>query len=321
MPSPTVDDIRAAATRLRPHVRETYVERSDALGEATNTAVWLKCENLQLTGSFKLRGATNKLLILSPAERGRGIVTASTGSHGRGVAHALTTLGATGTIYLPTSATAAKVAALRRYPAVTVEFYGTETAMTETHARAVAQGQGRPYVSPYNDADVIAGQGTIGIELLAQVPDLDVVFVPVGGGGLISGIALYLKAIKPSVRIVGCWPENSTAMRDAMQAGHAVPCVELPTLSDGTAGGVEEGAITIDLCRRLIDACVLVSEAAIADAIRLVLEHHHMAVEGAAGVAVAAYRKTAAQYAGQTVAIILSGSNIGYSTLKEIVCD
>jgi threonine dehydratase len=314
-------DIRLAATRLHPYIRETYVEHSDALGEATGTTVWLKCENLQLTGSFKLRGATNKVLALTPAERDRGIVTASTGNHGRAVAHALTALGGIGTIFLPTVTPTAKVEALRRYPAVTLEFFGNESSLTETHARAVAHETGRLYVSPYNDPDVIAGQGTVGVEILSQMPNVDAVFVAVGGGGLVAGIALYLKAMKPSVRIIGCWPENSTSLYEAMKTGHVVPGVELPTLSDGTAGGVEEGAITIDLCSRLIDESILVSEAEIADAVRFVLAQHHMAVEGSAGVAVAACRKVADRVAGQTVAIVLCGGNIGYATLKSIVCD
>jgi threonine dehydratase len=216
-----------------------------------------------------------------------------------------------------------KVRALRRYPSVDLEFYGDESGATERHARAVAEREGRPYVSPYNDAAVIAGQGTLGLELLEQCPPLDAVFVAVGGGGLISGIATALagRAGGRKPRIVGCWPANSVSMYESMRAGRVVETEERPTLSDGTAGGVEPGAVTLELCRALIDECVLVSEAEIADAVRFLVAEQRMIVEGAAGVAVATFRRVAPSYAGQTVAIVLCGGNIGYDTLRGIVCE
>jgi threonine dehydratase len=314
------DQILSAALRLQPHIRETLVERSDALADSPSSTVWLKCENLQHTGSFKLRGALNKILTLPPEALARGVVAASTGNHGRGVAHALAGLGARGTIFLPSTAPPAKLDALRRYPSVTLEIRGGESAETEAYAREVAARTGRAYISPYNDLDVVAGQGTIAVELWQQCPNLDTVFVAVGGGGLISGIAAYLKSKNLNLRVVGCWPEHSPALYAAIQAGRVVETPELPTLSDATAGGIEPGAVTLDLARELIDDYVLVSEAEIAEAIRLILAEHHVAIEGAAGVAVAAYRNTAAQYAGRTVAIVLCGGNIAYSTLTSVIC-
>lgn len=314
--------ILAAAERLRPLVRETPVERSDLLAAdagAPGTAVWLKCENLQHTGSFKLRGACNKILTLPPEALARGVVTASTGNHGRGVAHALGVVGARGTIYLPTTVSPGKLEALRRYPSVDLELYHTDSDQTEIHARKVAEESGRVYISPYNDDDVIAGQGTIGVELARQCPPLDAVFIAVGGGGLVSGIASYLKAVHPGVSIVGCWPENAPSLYVALQEGCIVPVAEKPTLSDGTAGGAEPGSITFDLARELIDDCVLVSEAEIADAVRFVLVEHHLVIEGAAGVAVAAWRKAAARWAGRSVAIVLCGGNIAPSKLRAVL--
>jgi threonine dehydratase len=320
-----IDRILAAEHLIRPYVRETLVEQSPVLsspsaGDAAASTVWLKCENLQHTGSFKLRGAMNKVLALPPDVLARGVVTASTGNHGQGVAHALSVVGARGTIYLPTSAPESKVAALRRYPSVTLELHGVESGATEVHARQVAAQRGQVYISPYNDLDVIAGQGTIGIELDRQCPTLDAVFVAVGGGGLISGIAAGLRARRPEVRVIGCWPESSPAMYAALQAGRIIDVPEQPTLSDATAGGLEPDAITFNLARELVRDCVLVSEDEIRDAIRLMLAEHHIAIEGAAAVAVAAYRKTAASYTGQSVAILLCGGNIGYSTLKSVLC-
>ena len=314
-----VDSIRTAADRLRPHVRETPVEQSDLLAAAAGaqgTTVWLKCENLQHTGSFKLRGACNKILTLPPDVLARGVVTASTGNHGRGVAHALGVVGARGTIYLPATTSPGKLDALRRYPSVDLEVHDTDSEQMEIHARQIAKESGRVYISPYNDDDVIAGQGTVAVELARQCPSLDAVFIAVGGGGLVSGMASYFKAVHPGMRIVGCWPENAPALHAALQAGRIVSVAEQPTLSDATAGGVEPGSITFDLARELIDDCVLVSEAEIADAIRFVLAEHHLVIEGAAGVAVAAWRKAAMRYAGQSVAIVLCGGNISISKLR-----
>jgi threonine dehydratase len=301
--------IEAAALRIQPYIRETPVEQSD-------NNVWLKCEQMQRSGSFKLRGALNSILSLSPDAIARGVVTASTGNHGRAVATALAALGARGTVYLPHSAPAVKVRALRRFSNIELVFEGDEGGATELAARSVAEREGRPYISPYNDAAVIAGQGTLGLEFAAQCPSLDAVFVAVGGGGLISGIASAMRC-----QTVGCWPENSVAMYESMRAGAIVAPPERPTLSDATAGSVEPGAITLDLCRSLIDECVLVSEAEIADALRFMVAEHQMIVEGAAGVAVAAYRKTAARYAGRSVGIVLCGGNIGYDTLRTIICE
>ena len=303
------ESIEAAASRIQPYIRETPVEQSD-------NNVWLKCEQMQRSGSFKLRGALNSILSLSPDALARGVVTASTGNHGRAVATALAALGARGTVYLPHSAPAVKVRALRRFSNIELVFEGDEGGATELAARSVAERQGRPYISPYNDSTVIAGQGTLGLEFAAQCPSLDAVFIAVGGGGLISGIASAMRC-----QIVGCWPENSVAMYESMRAGQIVAPPERPTLSDATAGSVEPGAITLDLCRSLIDDCVLVSEAEIADAIRFMIAEHQMIVEGAAGVAVAAYRKTAARYAGRSVGIVLCGGNIGYDTLRTILCE
>jgi threonine dehydratase len=303
------ESIEAAASRIQPYIRETPVEQSD-------NNVWLKCEQMQRSGSFKLRGALNSILSLSPDAIARGVVTASTGNHGRAVATALAALGARGTVYLPHSAPAVKVRALRRFSNIELVFEGEEGGATELAARSVAEREGRPYISPYNDATVIAGQGTLGLEFAAQCPSLDAVFVAVGGGGLISGIASAMRC-----QIVGCWPENSVAMYESMRAGAIVAPPERPTLSDATAGSVEPGAITLDLCRSLIDECVLVSEAEIADAIRFMVSEHQMIIEGAAGVAVAAFRKTASRYAGRSVGIVLCGGNIGFDTLRTIICE
>src|SRR5579872_988065 len=176
----SLNAIEAAASRIRPYIRETPVEEGPALGPR----VWLKCEQVQRSGSFKIRGALNAILSLPPDSLARGVVTASTGNHGRGVATALTAVGGRGTVFLPHSAPAVKVDALRRLPAVDLQFHGDEGGATECYAREFAKREGRPYISPYNDWSVIAGQGTLGLEFSRQCPTLDAVFVAVGGGGL-----------------------------------------------------------------------------------------------------------------------------------------
>jgi threonine dehydratase len=297
--------IRAAESRIRPHLAETPVIPVEGYD-----GVWLKCEHQQPTGSFKIRGALNRILTLQPEELARGIVTASTGNHGRAVAHALDSVGARGTIFLPHVTPRAKIDALSAHASVTVEMYGDESSVTETHARQVAAERGQCYVSPYNDIEVIAGQGTAGAELARQLPDVDVVFVAVGGGGLVSGVAAAVKEARPKARIVGCWPANSPALAHAMAAGRLVDAPELPTLSDATAGGLERDAITLSLARELVDDTVLVSEEEIAAAMRLLYERAGVVVEGAAGVAMAGYQRLANRYRGATAAIILCGGNI-----------
>ncbi|MFN7947654.1 MAG: threonine/serine dehydratase [Blastocatellia bacterium] len=308
--------VRAEA-RIRPYLRETPLDHSLPLsGQAE---VFVKLENLQYTGSFKARGAMNKLLALTPEQQQRGIVTASTGNHGAAVAFGLRTLGLPGLVFVPENASATKVEAIRRYGAE-VCHYSTNPLETELYARRYAEEKNLVYISPYNDPDVIAGQGTIGVELARQLPQVDAVFIAVGGGGLAAGVAGYLKAALPrNITVIGCLPENSPEMAVSVRAGHFVEMVPQPTLSDGTAGGFEPGAITFDLCRTLIDDYVLVSEAGIAAAMRQFMEAHHMLIEGAAGAALAGYARLQDQFRHQNVVIIICGANISLSTLKSIL--
>jgi len=295
------EQVERASARISPHVVRTSLKKS---GE-----VFLKCENLQHTGSFKFRGALNKVLTLDADALARGVVAASTGNHGRAVAHSLREVGALGTIYLPRTTPAGKVEALRAYANVTLEFHGDDGADTEVYARAEAARTGRTFISPYNDVDVIAGQGTIGLELADQCPTLDAVYIAVGGGGLISGVASALKARGKTTRVIGCWPDHAPALYASLQAGrllHSDEYVERPTLSDGTAGGLEPGAITFELAHALIDDCVLVTEAEIADAVRSIQSDTGMSVEGAAGVAFAGYQK--ARQEGETAVVVLCGA-------------
>jgi threonine dehydratase len=311
-------EVTQAAQRIGPYIRETPLIRSLLLGNGESGGVFLKLENLQHTGSFKVRGALNKLLALTPEQRARGIVTASSGNHGAAVAYGLRLLDARGLIIVPEHASPVKVELIRRLGAE-VRHYGDDALLSEEHARDYALQQDLVYISPYNDPQVVAGQGTIGVELARQLDRIDAVFVAVGGGGLIAGIAGCLKAVRPDIKVVGCLPECSPVMAESIRAGRIVELESKPTLSDATAGGIEAGAITFDLCRTLVDEYVLVSEEEIAAAIRTLIEAEHMLVEGAAGVAVAAYHKRRTEFHDKNIVIVLCGANISLQTLKAIL--
>lgn len=312
----------AAAERLiRGKVRETPLERSDALSEAAGCEVSLKLENFQETGSFKLRGALAKLSSMDPSELSAGLVTASTGNHGLACAYAASLLGARVEIVLPEGVPAWRVDRLRATGA-TIHVHGSECTEAEAWARAEAERTGQVYLPPYNDIDVLAGHGTIALELLRQSSGVDALSASVGGGGLISGVAATLKDSGLSPLVLGCLPENSPAMYESVRAGRIVRSDVRPTLSDSTAGNVEEGAMTFDLCRRYVDDWTLVSEREIRNAMELVYREHQMVVEGAAGVALAGFLKAVPGLGlnpGSLAVIIVCGGNVSPSDIADIV--
>jgi threonine dehydratase len=302
---------RAAYERIRPLVRETPVEEF-------REGVFLKLEHLQRTGSFKFRGASNKIGLLTPEQAAAGVITASNGNHGLGVAAAAQARGIAAEVFVSSHVSPAKARRIEALGAH-VRAAGDNPLTAELAARRASEESGKVFISPYNDTDVMAGQGTIAVELYRQVPKLDAVLVAVGGGGLIGGMGSYLKAVSPETRIVGCWPENSPVMYECMRAGRVVDVPELPTLSESTAGGLEPESVTLDVCRRVIDRGVLVTEAEILAAMRLILETEHWVIEGAAAVAVAAYLKEPQRYQGKTVAIVICGRNVSPEVLKRLL--
>lgn len=312
------EEVRQAEARIRSHVRETPLEYSPLFSEVSGAEVYLKLENLQVTGSFKVRGALNRLLTLSGEERRRGCVAASTGNHGAGMAHAMRELGVPGVIFVPEGASPSRVEAIRRLGAE-VEFFGKDPLQAEIHARRHAEGNGQVYVSPYNDAAVIAGQGTIGVEVARQLESIDAVFVALGGGGLLSGVGAFLKSLHPEVRVIGCSPAHSPVMFESIRAGRIVELEFRPTLSDATAGGVEPGAMTFERCRQLMDDHVLVSEDEIRNAMRKFIEAHHMLLEGAAGVALQGLLRQRDRYTGKRAVVVICGANISLDTLRSVL--
>jgi threonine dehydratase len=313
-----VKEALEAEGRIKEYIRETPLEYSPYLSKLGSCSVYLKLESLQVTGSFKYRGAANHILSLSQKEKERGIVTASTGNHGAACACVLGMTGIKGTIYLPETATGAKLEALKSY-GVELKFQGTDCIETETFARQTAAANGQVYIPPYNHPKIIGGQATIAIELQRQLETVDAVFVPIGGGGLVSGIAGYLKARDPSIKTIGCQPTNSAVMYESVRQGRVVDIQSLPTLSDGTAGGIEKDSITFDICRRYVDDYVLISEDEIRDALLLITEKHHMLIEGAAALSVASFIKAEDRLEGKNVVLLLSGNKLSMETLKSIL--
>jgi threonine dehydratase len=309
--------IRAAYDRIRRDIVPTPLELSPALSERTGARVYVKWECDQITGSFKFRGALNKIRSLSPAERARGVVSASTGNHGLAMAHAANLEGVPLKLFLPTTAAEVKK---RRIEAlgVEVETFGSDCGRTEVHARQEALRTGMVFVSPYNDLDIIRGAGTVGLETAAHLPGVDDILVPVGGGGLIAGIAAFLKAAKPGTRTVGVEPETSAFMAASVAAGRLVDINEKPTVADAVAGGIEPGAITFPLYRDLVARTLLVGEAAIAETMTLIFESHGRVVEGAGALAGAGLLSFPDGFRGRTVVFVASGKNIAPDRFRAI---
>lgn len=317
----SIDDIAALAHEARSDiagiVKQTPLVFSGAFSERTGADVYFKLENEQHTGSFKLRGATNCLMKLTPKQRDAGCVAASSGNHGAALAYAMRELDVNGVIFVPEQTSSAKIDAIRSYGG-DVQFYGSDGLDTELHARAFAQEHGMYYVSPYNDLAVIAGQGTCGAEIIEQLPAVDAAFIAVGGGGLMSGVGSVLRCHDKDLQLFGCQPEASPVMARSVEAGQVLDMASDSTLSDGTAGGVESDSMTFDLCRSLVDEFVLVSESQIADAMRIYMGSEPGRIEGAAGVAVAALDICRTRIAGRKVVVIVCGGNISSATLKSI---
>ncbi|MBW3620638.1 MAG: threonine ammonia-lyase [Actinobacteria bacterium] len=308
--------IRRAAERLQPVLQPTPVEGSRALSEVLGGEVVLKCENLQRTGSFKLRGAYNRIALLSDAERAGGVVCASAGNHAQGVALGSALQGVDATVFMPVSAPLPKVAATQAYGA-TVELVGETFDEALAAARSYADERGRVFVHPFDHPDVIAGQGTIALELLAQVPSFATVLVPVGGGGLISGMAVALRAERPDVRIVGVQASGAASFPASLTAGEPTTLAAVDTIADGIAVK-RPGELTLAHVRELVDEVVTVDDDVIARAVVLLLERAKLVVEPSGAAAVAAILAGGVELAAPVVAV-LTGGNIDPLLMQHLV--
>ncbi|MFZ7088381.1 threonine ammonia-lyase [Curtobacterium sp. RRHDQ10] len=319
-PRPTLADIESARDVVAGVVRVTPMETSQFLAEVLGAPVHLKCENLQRTGAYKLRGAYNRLSSLTPDERARGVVAASAGNHAQGVALAARELGVHATIFMPVGVALPKLQATRGYGADTV-LHGHSVEAALAAAKEFAATTGAVFIPPFDHPDIIAGQGTLGLEILEQVPDLDTVVIPIGGGGLISGMAIALKGMAErtgrSIRVVGVQSEHAASYTGSIAAGTPTTITTTPTIADGIAVA-RPGDTNFPIVRDLVDEIVAVSDDDVARALVLLLERAKLVVEAAGAVGVAAIMAGAVTGTGRTV-VMLSGGNIDPLMMERVI--
>lgn len=306
-----------AAKRTAGRLKRTPLRRSRSFSDALDADVYFKLENRQTTGSFKLRGATNRLLTLDDEQRALGCVAASSGNHGAAVACAMQALGVTGIIFVPEQTSPAKIDKIRSYGG-DVRLFGTDGLDTEEHARKYASENDTFYLSPYNDKNVVAGQGTCGVEIVEDLPDVEAAFIAVGGGGLIGGMGAVLKKHNPEIHVYGCQPLASPVMTRSIEAGEIIDMPSEPTLSDGTAGGIEQGSVTFELNQAVVDDWLVIDEEQIAEGMRAFMDSEGDTIEGAAGVAVAGMLAVRDELAGKKVAVVICGGNITDDKLDSV---
>lgn len=320
-PSADLDeyDVVAAASAISEFVLTTPVIRSHVLSDLTGCEIFLKLESMQRTGSFKVRGAFNRMLGLSREDRARGVVTCSSGNHGRAVAYAGQRLGIPATICVPEWVDRVKLQAIRDAGATPV-VHGRSYDDAERHSYELQRAQNLAYVHPFDDPAVIAGQGTVGLELLAQIPDLDTVVVPLSGGGLAAGIGLAMLHAAPAARVVGASAERARVMVESVRAGHPISMAEEETVATALAGGIGmTNQHTLSLVHDLVEELVLVPERSIIDGIALAAQRHHLVVEGGGATGIGAVLSGRVQGLGDRIAIVVSGGNIELDSWIRLV--
>ena len=315
---PRLLDAYLARKRIAPFARRTPLVESARLSKHCNGTVYIKLESQQKTGSFKLRGAANKILSLSVEERQRGVITVSSGNHGRAVAYMARELGITAVICMSSTVPGNKVEAVEELGAELL-IVGDTYDETNEHAIRLQEDRKLTFVHPFDDREIIAGQATIGLEIIEDLPQIDTVIVPLSGGGLLGGVALALKSIKPDVRTIGVSMDRGPAMYESIKAGKITPVVEEPSLADALVGGLgEKNKFTFDLIRDYVDQIELVSEDEIAAGMRFALETEHLVVEGGGAVGLALLLGYRVSCEGQRVAVVASGGNTNLEVLIQV---
>ena len=317
METVTFQMILEAAKHLKGVIKETDFCYSETLSELTEGDVYLKLENLQQSGSFKIRGAYNKMIHLSDEEKNGGVVASSAGNHAQGVAISASKLGIKSTIVMPKSAPFAKIYATRKYGGEVV-LHGEVYDEAYQKAIEIQKATGATFVHPFNDPYVIAGQGTIGVEIMAEQPDLDVILVPIGGGGIAAGVALAAKTINPNVKVIGVQTKNAPSMYESLRCGHVEVMPVNKTIADGIAVG-EPGDLTFSIIKEYVDEIITVSETEISQAVLLLLENCNLVCEGAGAVSVAAIMSKKLDLKDKKVGAILSGGNIDINMIESII--
>jgi threonine ammonia-lyase len=310
-----ISDIYAAAKQLEGIVRKTPLIYSDFFSDISGNATYLKLENLQTTGAFKLRGAYNRISMLTDEEKARGVITASAGNHAQGVAYAAQKLGVRAVICMPATTPILKVEATRALGAAVI-LHGNGFDDAYTHSLELQKKNGYVYIHPFNDRDVIVGQGTIALEVIDALKDVDAILVPIGGGGLASGISFAAKLVNPQIKIIGVEPENAACMKAALSCGRTITLPSADTVADGCAVRTA-GKLTLAFCRRYLDEIITVSEMDIMSALLSLIEKHKLIAEGAGVLSLAALGKL--HMKGKKVAVLISGGNIDISTISALI--
>lgn len=316
----TLQDIQKAQKAIAPYAKHTPLCRSEFLSQLCRANIYLKLDNLQPTHSFKVRGVMNKLLNLTVEEKTKGVVTASAGNHGQAVAFGAKELDFSAKVVVPTNTPKVKIEGIKRFGADLLLF-GDNYPEAEAEAKRIAAEQSRLYISPYNDEKIVAGHGTAGLEILQDQPEIDIVVVPVGGGGLISGISIAIKSLKTNSEVIGVQSQAVPIMYESLKAGRIIPPHrhEPTTVAEGLSGGIEKGSITFNIVQEYVDNVILVKEATIRKAVYLLCKNEGQVVEGSGVAGVAMLLENSNDFTGHSVALEVTGGNIDQSLLRTII--
>ena len=313
----TLENIKCARERIEKFIRKTPLIHSEFISNLCKGNVYLKLENLQFTNSFKIRGAINRILKLSAEQKALGVISASTGNHAQGVALAAQKLGISAKIVVPTQISAVKLKNIKKYDIKIIQEGNFNE--IETRARIISKSENLTYISPYNDIDVITGQGTIALEIFKQIKEIDSIIVPIGGGGLISGIAVAIKSLEPNIKIIGVQTKGASTMYESWKVGKVLHIEEFQTIAKGLSGGLEDGTITLELIKKYVDEISLVQEESIKQAISILWNRDGQIIEGAGATSVAYILENKDRFLNKKVIAILSGGNIGDSLFRTLI--
>jgi threonine dehydratase len=314
----TLHDIEEARASIRKEVNKTPLVRSRFLSELCGGEVYLKLENLQITNSFKIRGALNRMMHLTPEEMRRGVIAASSGNHAQAVAIGAEKLNLAATVVVPETTPKIKVEKIRKHR-VNLILHGEMYDLAEQYAREVANKEGRTFVSAYNDPYVVAGQGTVGLEILEDLPTVGTIIAPVSGGSLLGGVATAAKSIKSDVEMIGAQPENTPAMYYSLKAGKIIDVEMKRTIADGLDGNIEQGSVTFEIIRKYVDEIMLFNEENIRKAIRLLWDKERQVAEGSGAISIAPIITDAQRFTGKKTVAVISGGNIDEVVFQNIV--
>jgi len=313
----SLDSIKNAYINIKEYIRKTPLIHSTYFSELCHNNVYLKLENLQLTSAFKIRGALNRMIQLSSEEKAKGIITASSGNHAQGIALAAKYLGIPAKIVVPINISETKLNKIKQFDVTIIQEGDFDE--IETKARTLSAKENITYISPYNDINIIAGQATIALEIYEELKNVDIIIVPIGGGGLISGIAFTAKALNPNIKIIGVQTQGASTMYESWRAGKIVHIQEFNTIAEGLLGGLESNAITFEIIQKYVDEIVLVDEESVKKAINLLWKLEGQLVEGAGATVVAYILEKTKKLTNKNVVAVISGGNINNSLFKEIL--